>query len=142
MMQKKGWFLSISLIVQKNIHVEFGFRVKDCLDLEPERRIFDFQPVWTEGDCWESSDFELCSKIIDYLVDGALVIKVRLKLVDPLKYLYLSFQRKPIVQYYSRHVLNEESADIVFEVGGNSLKAIRGRRPRLCLLLFLVTESF
>ena len=23
------------------------------MDLEQERRIFDFQPVWTEGDCWE-----------------------------------------------------------------------------------------
>ena len=101
----KEGMVSVYLInCSKNIHVEFGFRVKDCLDLEPERRIFDFQPVWTEGDCWESSDFELCSKIIDYLVDGALVIKVRLKLVDPLKYSYLSFQRKPIVQYYSRHV--------------------------------------
>jgi hypothetical protein len=88
---------------EKSIHVEFGFSVKDCVDIEEETR--NFEPR-NGHHGWGDADYVLRSKLMDSLVVWALVIEVHLnlKLIDPTKTSTPFIPEKPNLQHNSRHV--------------------------------------
>ena len=68
------------------------------------------------------SNFAKRSDILNSLVDGALVIEVHLKLVDPTPKLPPFIPENPSCKIIQGIFLDEESSDIVFEVGGQQIK--------------------
>jgi len=73
---------------------------------------------WSYGggdDQWGYDDFAERSKVLNSLVDGALVIEVNMKVVSPPPFIPENPSACKIIQGL---FLNDESADIVFEVNG------------------------
>ncbi|KAL3762576.1 hypothetical protein ACHAW5_003114 [Stephanodiscus triporus] len=122
---------------EKRINVEFGFSVKDCVDFEANAGIFDPVGSAENTDSWGAKDFALRSKIMENLVDGALVIEVHIKLVDPTKIPPPFIPENPSAcKIIQGMFMNEESADIVFEVGGQQLGSNARKKAKTLLVTF------
>ena len=125
----------LSNMSNKPIKIQYGFSVRDAFGKEvvhhePETDKFDgardeYDVENSLGDC----DFAKRSKLIKALVKGTLVIEVRMRLIEASK---LSSQFIP-TNPLSKNILNkfndEESADIIFEVGSGS-KQGKGTRKK------------
>ncbi len=61
-------------VSEKSIKVEFGFSVEDCVDIDRPKIFLPnnfFRPVGSKGSAFGYTHYELRSKIMDSLVDGA-----------------------------------------------------------------------
>jgi hypothetical protein len=108
---------------EKSINIEYCICVKDCVDHKMIPSIFD--PLGGEGgSSWGYQNYALRSKIMDSLVDGALVIEVRMKLVDSTpKFPPFIPENPSACKIIQGMFMDEESADVVFEVGGQEVKS-------------------
>ena len=77
--------------------------------------------------------FEMRSKIMDCLVNGALVIELHMKLVDPTKPF---IPKNPSCKIIHDMFLDEEYADIVFEVGGQNFKSNARKKAKTSSIMF------
>jgi hypothetical protein len=101
----------------KSINVEIGLSVKGCVNMQMQQHIF--LPVGTANSAWGYTNYVLRSKIMDSLVDGALVIEVNLKHINPPTPIHPPFiPENPSCKIIQGMFMDGESADIVFEVGG------------------------
>ena len=105
--------VSLSNMTKKNIFNEVGFIVNNSKVKKMTPKIFG-----NGTPAWGLADFELRSKIIDSLVDGALVIEVHMKRLDPTEPTPPFIPDNPATcKIVQGLFLDEETADIVFEVG-------------------------
>ena len=101
---------------KKRVTIECGFSVEDCAEFKVASSIFE--PVGEAG--WGKRNFAMRSKVIDSLNDGALVIEVHMKLVDRTKPF---IPENPSCKIIQGMFMDEEFADIAFEVGGQQSKS-------------------
>ena len=104
----------------KAIEIDFGFSVNDGNgNLVAYKRTTtpnNFDPMDdADGSNWGYEHFAKRSKLLNSLVDGALVIQVHMKVVSPPPFLPENPSACKIIQGL---FMNDKSADIVFEVGG------------------------
>lgn len=105
--------VSLSNMTKKNIFNEVGFIVNNSKVKKLTPKIFG-----NGTPAWGLADFEPRSKIIDSLVDGALVIEVHMKCLDPTEPTPPFIPDNPATcKIVQGLFLDEETADIVFEVG-------------------------
>jgi len=101
----------------KSVNIKYGFSAKDCADKNMKPCIL--KPIGEDGNSWGTPNFAERSQIMDSLVDGALVIEVYMKLVDPTKIPPPFIPENPSVcKIIQDMFMDEEFSDIVFEVGG------------------------
>jgi hypothetical protein len=104
-------------VSNKSINVELGFSVKDCVNIKTTQKIF--HALGGGINAWGPKNFALRSKIMESLVDGALVVEVHLKLVDPTLPPPPFIPENPSAcKIIQGMFMEEEYADILFEVGG------------------------
>jgi hypothetical protein len=113
--------LGLHNMSNKAIEIDFGFSVNNdnLKQVEYERSPgpCNFRPV--DGNGW--SDFAYRSYLLYFLVDGALVIQVHMKLATPTISVPPPFiPENPVAKMIQGLLLNEKSADIVFEVVGEN----------------------
>ena len=115
---------------EKSINIEYCICVKDCVDHKMIPSIFD-----TLGRGYKN--YALRSKIMDSLVDGALVIEVRMKLVDPTPKSQPFIPENPSAcKIIQGMFMDEESADVVFEVGGQEVKSNARKKAKTLPVTF------
>jgi hypothetical protein len=79
----------------------------------------NFGPMDNGSSRWGYDNFAKRSKLLSSLVDGTLVIKVRMKLTKPADSVPPTFiPENPFGKQMQRLFLNDKSADIMFEVRG------------------------
>mmetsp|Transcript_15833 Transcript_15833/g.38052 ORF Transcript_15833/g.38052 Transcript_15833/m.38052 type:complete len:417 (+) Transcript_15833:65-1315(+) len=82
-------------------------------------------------DIWGRSNFAKRSKIIDVLVEGTLVIEVRMKLEEARDTPVPPFvPENPLCQLILKKFMDQDSADVIFEVGSKSVSQGRGASKR------------
>ena len=117
---------------KKRVNIEIGFTVEGCTEEEMYPSIFDS----VDGDGLSDfgyPDFEMRSKIMDCLVNGALVIELHMKLVDPTKPF---IPENPSCNIMQDMFMDEEYADIVFEVGGQNFKSNARKKAKTSSIMF------
>ena len=122
--------VSIVNLSDTSIKIQYGYSVRDAdgkelVHIKPETDEFDAAD--TEGNnAWVSSNFAKRIKFLKSLVNGSLIIDVRMKLVDT----------NSITQFIPTNPTNnnllelfiEAAADVAFEVGGE--QQTNGKRKR------------
>ena len=121
--QKKEWCPSASLITQTRPLKLNGFSVNDGegkqVAYKRSTTPQHFGPLGGNGSSWGFKNFASRSDLLSSLIDGTLVIEVRMKLSVPAASSPLPFiPENPFGKQMQRPFLNDKSADIIFEVGG------------------------
>ena len=132
-MQNNGWFLLSLFIGQASTSkctLEFSFDYSIMYVGN-----FNFIPY---GGTASFNDFAKHSKIMKSLVDGTLVIEVAMKLADPTKVKPPPFipENTSACKLVQRMFMDEESSDVVFEVGGQRGKDNAEKVARTALVVF------
>ena len=105
----------------KSIKLEHGYSVKDAAGKEVvywKPHTDEFGACWGGRNRWRIPDFAKRSKIMKSLVNGTLIIEVRMRLVDTNKSSSPFIPQNPINKNVLELLDDEESADVIFEVGG------------------------
>ena len=106
----------------ESIKVEYGYSVKDDAGKEvvyKKPHINEFAACGSSGhNCRLTNNFSKRSKIMKSLVNGSLVIELRMRLVDKNKSTPPFIPQNPINKNVLELLDDEESADVIFEVGG------------------------
>jgi hypothetical protein len=112
----------------KAIEIDFGFIVNDGngrqVAYERSPGLRNFAPVDTvsPGDAtngWGFKNFATRLSLLSSLVNGALIIDIRMKLATPTKSVPPPFiPENPVAKMIQGLFMEDESADTVFEVGG------------------------
>ena len=112
--QKKEWHPSASGICQKAIDIYFGFSVNDGNGKQVSYEQFpacSFAPVGVVD--------LLHTILLSSLVNGALIIEVRMKLATPTKSVPPPFiPENPVAKMIRGVFMDDKYSDIIFEVGG------------------------
>ena len=121
---------------KKSIIIEWCCIVRDAASKEivyHEPETDQFGGVGDDGvlNYWGQSTCDLCkrSALLDALIEGTLIIDVRMKLVESSKYSSQFIPDNPINNIILNQFNEEESADVVFEVGSGS-KQGKGTRKK------------
>jgi len=124
-------YAAVSLSNQSNtsIKISYGYSVRDAdskevVHYEPATR--EFGAVDSERNAWSKDNFEKRSVLLSALVNGALVIEVRIKLADTNSTQFIP--TNPFSKNVLELFMHEESANVIFEVGGQ--KQAKGKRKR------------
>jgi hypothetical protein len=107
----------------KIISIEFGFSVKGCGDGEITRAIYNDDDMVDYHEFGEGGDIAKRSTIMQSLVDGALVIEVHMKLAGATKIPPPFIPENPSCKILQGMFMDEGSADIEFEVGGQQFQS-------------------
>ena len=125
-------YIALELCNMSNepIEIEFGFGIrneagKEVVYLE-ETAAFGVFPD-DEDSSWGYSDFAKRTQVLTNLVKGALVVEVRMKLIEASKLSSQFIPTNPLNKNILNKFNDEESADVVFEVGSGSQE---GRNTR------------
>jgi hypothetical protein len=130
--------LYLSNMSDKAIDIQFGFSVNDengkQVYVERSATPHNFAPVGDDGDYRGFTDFASRTKLMRSLVDGTLVIEVRMRLTVPKKSVPPPFiPENPVIEMIQGLFLDEKSSDIVFEVaegnGKNSAMKVAKTAP-------------
>jgi hypothetical protein len=118
-----------------SIKIQWSYSVKDVdgkevVYHEPDTDKFDAcggrSSAWTTTN-FATTNFAERSKLMnDYLAQGSLVIEVRIKLVDTSITQFIP--TNPIIKNVLKLFMDEETADVVFEVGGQ--QQTKGKRKK------------
>ena len=119
--------------LDKIIKIEYGYSVRDAAGKE----VVYHKPSTDEfaahgngrNNSWRYPDFAEQSKIMKSLVNGALVIDVRMRLVDTNKSTPLFIPKNSLNDNIRNKFNDEESADVVFQVGRGAQQA-KGKRKK------------
>jgi len=118
-----------------SIKIQYGYSVrnadgKEVVHEEPEIDEFDTEDG--NGECsWCTEDFAKRSKLMKSLVDGALVIEVRMKSTTTTDKSITQFvPPNPFNKNVDKLFMDEETADVLFEVGGEQAKGTTTRKKK------------
>ena len=114
--------VSLCNMSHTSIKLQWGYSVRDSNDKEVVHKkplTDEFGAVDSERNAWRVKDFAKRSKLMASLVDGSLIVEVRMKSASTSKSITQFIPSNPI----NKNVLNlytnaEETADVLFEVGG------------------------
>ena len=133
-------YVAIDLGIMSNeaIKIQYGYSIRDAagkevVHIEPLTKEFDaFDPDDDDVvNSWGYGNFALWSELMDALVGGALIIEVRMKMVEASKYSSQFIPTNPLNNIILSQFNEEESADVVFEVGiGKQTKQGKGTRKK------------
>ena len=106
----------------ESIKIEYGYSVKDAAGKEVHHKkpdTSDFLAYDVDANCcFRYSNFSKRSKMMKSLVNGSLVIEVRMRLVNRNESTPPFIPQNPITKNVLELLDDEESADVVIEVGG------------------------
>jgi hypothetical protein len=113
--------LDLHSMSDKAIEVDVCFGVIDGngkqVAYKPDPFIFD--PEGGDDAVWGFADFAKRSDLLSSLINGALVIKVRMKLATPTNSVPLPFiPENPVAKMIQDSFMDENYSDIMFKVGG------------------------
>ena len=120
-----------------SIKVQWGCSVRDADGREVVSTRSDtdhFAAANGEGNAWCNWDFAKRTTLMDLLVQGSLVIEVRMKLPSTCNNVQF-IPTNPINKNVLELFMDEETADLVFEVGGQQEKGKR-KRPMTSTINF------
>ena len=108
-----------------SVMAQYGFSVRDAAGKE----VIHHEPETNEfvnshdnfGDNWPHPEFATRSEIMDSLVNGSLVIEVRMRLVGSSKLSSQFIPTNPLCNNILKRFNDKESADVVFEVVDNTI---------------------
>ena len=123
---------------EKKIYIGYSFSVKDCKESQVVEAIFNPAGGGDGNNSWGELNFSKLSKIMNSLVDGALVIEVYMKLVDD------SFipENTSACEIIRDMFMDEEFADIFFEVGGQQSKSHAMKISKMTLSVMFPAHRF
>ena len=125
-------YAAVALSNQLNttIKIQYGYSVKDADGKEVvyKRSYADEFAAIGGNNAWFTADFAKRSKLLDKLVDGSLVIEVRMMKTTSTDKSITHIPTNPIYKNVLKLFMNEETADVVFEVGGE--QHAKGRRKK------------
>ena len=116
-----------------SIKVQWSYSVRDANGKEvvyrkPETK--EFTAASTEGNSWIIANFAKRSTLIDALENGSLIIEVRMKLPSTGINTTTQFiPTNPLCKNVLKLFMDEETADLVFEVGGQ--QQTKGKRKKV-----------
>jgi len=130
-------YVDVELVNRSNtsIKIEYGYSVrnvdgKEVVHEEPEIDEFDTEDGNGESS-WCTEDFAKRSKLMKSLVDGALVIEVRMKSTTRTDKSITQFiPPNPFMKNVDKLFIDEETADVLFEVGGEQAKGTTTRKKK------------
>jgi hypothetical protein len=132
--------ISVELIHMSVEHVQIACEISFRGPAGPKPRVrkarefkFDFDPTMAAR-CL-IKDFAERNYIMNSLVDGTLPIVVSFKLADPTKVPFIP-ENPSSCNYFRSMFMDEESSDVMFEVGGQRGKYNAGKVARTPLVLF------
>jgi len=135
-----GWnnssagYVALNLANRSNlsINVQWGCSVRDtnCKEVahHNSKTDYEFGAVDSVNNARCRSNFAQRSTIMDILVDGTLVIEVRMKLPSTSNKVKQFIPANPFNKNMLELFMDEETADVVFEVGGEQQK--KGKRKK------------
>ena len=107
----------------KSIKIQYGFIVRDTAGKE----VVYYAPGTDEfgaerdlGNSWYTSNFSRRSTLLDAIIEGSLIIEIRMKLVEASKLPKQFIPTNPLNKKILNKFNDEESADVIFEVGSGS----------------------
>jgi len=106
-----------------SINVQWGCMVRDANYKEVihnRLQIDEFTEVGAGSNAWTITDFAKRSRLLDKLVDGSLVIEVRMRPSSTDKSITQFIPTNPINKNVLQKFMDEETADVVFEVNNES----------------------
>jgi speckle-type POZ protein len=111
--------VSLQNTSKKIIDIEASVIVKACREIKIGPSTFAQKYKFYPGKIWTILNFASHSTIMDSLVDGTLVIEVQMNLADPSKTPPPFVPENPSAcKVIQGLFMDEESADVVFELGG------------------------
>jgi len=115
--------VSLGLINRSNasIGIQWSFSVRnaDCKEVvhyPPQTNEF---AAWGGNNSWVAHDFAPRSTLLDLLVQGSLIVEVRMKPTSADKSITQFIPTNPIYKNVLQKYMDEESADVVFQVDNN-----------------------
>ena len=119
----KDGFVSLFLcnVSRKNIKVDFGFSVKTSTGIlmGAHKHSLDVKIV----NNWGYTDFVKRERVLGHLVEGALLINVRIRRHDYIPPSVPFVAENPYTRMILKMFMNEKSADILINVGGQKGKS-------------------
>ena len=124
--------LEIANMSNTSIKIDWGFSVRDAdgkeaVKFEPDTDVFDSLSNSPKNG-WYKPNFAKRSKLLNILVNGSLVIEVRMKPTSIDKSITQFVPTNPFNKKVPKLYMDEESADVVFEVGKQP--QTKGKRKR------------
>jgi hypothetical protein len=125
---------SLRNLSDRNIHIDYSFSVKGHAGGEVYTSLFK-----GEEDCDNSwgDDIGMRSKIVQTLVDGALVIEVCMKLADKTQKTHTPFiPENPSCKIIQGMFMDERSSDVLFELGGQQFNSKERKKTKTSPVTF------
>jgi len=117
--------VALANMTDASIKIQYGYCVKDvhgnCVPPHKPQTI-ELEAVGSRHSGRCSNNFAKRSTIMDLLVDGSLIIELRMKLPSTDKSITHFIPTNPINKNVLQKFMDEESADVVFEVDNESCK--------------------
>jgi len=112
------------------IKIRWGCSIRnaDGKEVEHRKSYADEFHDHGSGSAWAIPDFAKRSTLMELLVKGSLIIEVRMKPTSTDKSITQFIPTNPINKNVLKLFMNEETADVVFEVGGE--QHAKGRRKK------------
>ena len=116
--------LVLSNVSNADIKIQYGYSVRNAAGKgvvyhEPKTDVLD----GLHGNCTSGRgrpNFANLSVLMDALVEGSLIVEVRMKLVEASKYSSQFIPQNPITKNILNKFNDEESGDVIFETGSES----------------------
>jgi len=119
----------LKLCSSGKIFVEYSLVVEDTAYYDWEA-LFSYGEDYGYYDYDGTPDFAKRSKIMNALVKGTLIIEVRMKLDKEIEPFTPFIPENPLCKHILKRFMEEETADVLFEVGSES-EGCRGARKRI-----------
>ena len=121
-------FVAVELVnvSDKSIKVQYGYSVRNADDKEVVHDTTDIDEFGASGgddNAWFLNNFAKRSTLMESLVEGSLVIEVRMKCMSTDKSITRFIPTNPLSKNVLQKFNDEESADVVFEVDNGSLES-------------------
>ena len=117
-------YVAIGIVNRSNtsIKIQYCYSVRDANCREVVHRSYtnkEFCALGSSTNAWSKSNFALRLELLESLVDGALVIEVRMKSTTTTgKSITQFIPTNPFNKNVDKLFMDEETADVLFEVGG------------------------
>ena len=116
--------VALTNLSNKSIEIQYGYSVRDADGKEVVHKksyTHEFYAVSSEeGSAWAIPDFAKRSTLMELLVQGSLVIEVRMKSTTTDETIIQFIPTNPLCKNVINKFMDEETADVVFEVDNES----------------------
>ena len=130
---------SLRNLSERNIHIDYSFSVKGHAGGEVYTSLFKGKKYCDNS--W-GDDIGMRSKIVQTLVDGALVIEVCMKLADKTQKTHTPFiPENPSCKIIQGMFMDERSSDVLFELGGQQFNSKERKKTKTSPVTFPAHHS-